>query len=156
MSGNAYGQPSSPCSEVRDWYWKGTIQQLDADEIALDIHHIFPQDWCESQRIGKDRYNSILNKTPISYKANRKIGGEAPSLYLPKLQEQIALEDEEMDMLLASHELTPNLLRIDAFDDFLEDRRSRLSRLIEAALGKPVVRLSETADDGERGVVSGR
>lgn len=139
----------------RDWYWKGTIQQLDADEIALDIHHIFPQDWCESQRIGKDRYNSILNKTPISYKANRKIGSEAPSLYLPKLQEQIALRDEEMDMLLASHELTPDLLRIDAFDDFLEDRRSRLSRLIEAAMGKPVVQLSETADDGERGMVSG-
>ena len=61
----------------KDWYWKATIRELDAEEIALDIHHIFPRDWCEEQGIGKDRYNSVLNKTPISYKANRKIGGDA-------------------------------------------------------------------------------
>ena len=58
----------------KDWYWKATIQELDAEEIALDIHHIFPRDWCEKQGIEKDRYDSVLNKTPISYKANRKIG----------------------------------------------------------------------------------
>ena len=78
-----------------DWYWKATIQELDAEEIALDIHHIFPRDWCEKQGIGKDRYDSVLNKTPISYKANRKIGGDAPSLYVPRLQgeKQVALND---------------------------------------------------------------
>ena len=51
----------------RDWYWKAGIQELDTDEIALDIHHIFPRDWCEGQKIGRDRYDSILNRTPISY-----------------------------------------------------------------------------------------
>ena len=140
---------------ARDWYWKATIQELDADEIALDIHHVFPQDWCQNQEIGKDRYNSILNKTPVSYKANRKIGGEAPSLYLPKLQKQVALNDSEMDEVLASHALAPDLLRRDAFDDFVEDRRRRLSRLVEVAMGKPVVHVSETADHGDSGRVSG-
>ena len=136
----------------KDWYWKAAIQELDTDEIALDIHHIFPRNWCEGQKIGRDRYDSILNKTPISYKANRKIGGEAPSCYLPRLQseKQVALNDSEMDELLASHALAPDLLRRDAFDDFLEDRRSRLSRLVEAAMGKPVVHVSETADYDER------
>ena len=131
----------------KDWYWKATIQELDTDEIALDIHHIFPRDWCErpDRIIERDRYDSILNKTPISYRANRKIGGEAPSHYLPRLQreEQVALDDSEMDELLASHALAPDLLRRDAFDDFIEDRRRRLSRLVERAMGKPVIRVSE-------------
>ena len=130
----------------KDWYWKATIHELDADEIALDIHHIFPRDWCEGQNIGRDRYDSILNKTPISYRANRKIGGDAPSLYLPRLQseKQVALSDSEMDELLVSHALSPDLLRQDAFEDFVEERRRRLSRLVEAAMGKPVVDVSET------------
>ena len=46
----------------KDWYWKATIQELDAEEIALDIHHIFPRDWCEKQGIGKDRYDSVLKQ----------------------------------------------------------------------------------------------
>ena len=122
----------------KDWYWKTTIQELDAEEIALDIHHIFPRDWCEKQGIGKDRYDSVLNKTPISYKANRKIGGDAPSRYVPRLQgeKEVALNDSKMDELLASHALAPDLLRRDAFDDFAEDRRRRLSRLVEVAMGK--------------------
>ena len=125
----------------KDWFWKATIKELDADEIALDIHHIFPRKWCEDNDIGKDRYDSILNKTPISYKANRKIGGDAPSTYLPKIQneKQVGLSDGDMDVLLTSHALSPELLRRDAFDDFVEDRRRRLARLIEEAMGKPVV-----------------
>jgi hypothetical protein len=139
----------------KDWFWKATIKELDADEIALDIHHVFPRNWCENQGIGRDRYDSILNKTPISYKANRKVGGDAPSRYLPRLQQekQVALADDEMDELLASHALAPELLRQDAFEEFLEDRRRRLSRLVERAMGKPVVVMAEDAvyedqDDG--------
>lgn len=131
----------------KDWFWKASIRELDADEIALDIHHIFPRDWCEKQGVGRDRYDSILNKTPISYKANRKLGGDAPSSYLPRIQQekQVGLSDVEMDELLASHALSPDLLRQDAFEEFLEDRRHRLSRLIENAMGKPV---SQSAEGG--------
>ena len=129
----------------RDWFWKGSITELDADEVALDIHHIFPRDWCEQQEIERERYDSILNKTPLSYKANRKVGSDAPSAYLQRLQneKQVQLHDEAMDELLASHALSPDLLRQDAFDAFLEDRRRRLSRLIENAMGKPVVLIAE-------------
>ena len=114
-------------------------------EVALDIHHIFPRDWCEKQGIGRDRYDSVLNKTPISYKANRKVGGDAPSVYLPRLQQekQVRLDDAAMDELLASHALAPALLRGDAFDAFLEDRRERLCALVERAMGKPVVRVAD-------------
>jgi hypothetical protein len=130
----------------KDWFWKAGIKELDTDEVVLDIHHIFPKAWCEEHGLSKDRYDSILNKTPISYKANRKIGGEAPSKYLPKLQKEknVGLSDDEMDELLASHALAPELLRKDAFDDFIEDRRRQLSRLVELAMGKAVNALAET------------
>ena len=68
----------------KDWFWKATIKELDAIEIGLDIHHIFPRKWCKDRKtIARGQYESILNKTQISYKANRKIGGLAPSRYLP-------------------------------------------------------------------------
>jgi len=123
---------------ARDWFWKAGIQKLDAQEVALDIHHIFPRKWCEKRGIPRERYDSILNKTMISYKANRKIGGNAPSSYIRQLQQekQVQLADEEMDELLASHALSPKLLRSDDFEAFLEDRRGRLVTLIEKAMGK--------------------
>lgn len=132
----------------KDWFWKASINELDANEIALDIHHIFPRDWCEKAGIGKDRYDSILNKTPISYKANRKVGGDAPSIYIPRLQreKQVGLSDGQMRELLASHALSPELLLQDDFDAFLEDRRRKLSDLVESAMGKPVSRITETVD----------
>jgi hypothetical protein len=134
----------------RDWFWKSSINELDSDEIALDIHHIFPRDWCEKSGIGKDRYDSILNKTPISYKANRKVGGDAPSIYIPRLQreKQVGLSDTQMSELLASHALSPELLLQDAFDAFLEDRRRKLSELVESAMGKPVTRMPEIVESG--------
>lgn len=133
---------------AKDWFWKASIQELDANEVALDIHHIFPRDWCEKQGIARDRYDSILNKTPISYKANRKIGGDAPSAYIPRIQseKQVELADDAMDALLASHALEPALLRSDDFDRFIEDRRRRLLRLIERAMGKQIM-LSEEPEE---------
>lgn len=136
---------------ARDWFWKAGIQELDMNEAALDIHHIFPQEWCKRNGIPKDSYDSILNKTPLSYKANRKIGGDAPSAYLPKIQSepQVRMSDAHMNELLSSHALDPALLRADAYSDFIGDRRKRLGELISAAMGKPVSLVQETADYGD-------
>lgn len=126
---------------AKDWFWKATIQELDAEqELALDIHHIFPRKWCEDRGLDYKIYDSILNKTSISYKANRKIGGDAPSIYLPKIQneKQVGLSDEQMNELLASHSISPTLLREDDFEEFIADRRNQLIALIAKAMGKAV------------------
>jgi hypothetical protein len=129
----------------QDWLWKAGIQELDLDEVALDIHHIFPRDWCIKQGIRKESYDSILNKTTLSYKANRKISGYAPSVYLPRLQaeKQVQLTDEQMNEILFSHALDPNLLRTDNYDAFIADRRMRLSRLVSTAMGKQISTIPE-------------
>ena len=46
-----------------DFFWKASIKELDAQEIALDIHHIFPRAWCEEKGIPKKtvRYDCQQN-----------------------------------------------------------------------------------------------
>ncbi|MBP1151804.1 DUF262 domain-containing protein [Methylocaldum sp. RMAD-M] len=98
---------------AQDFFWKSTIRELDEtdwEDCKLDIHHIFPKAWCEANNIPEKRYNSVLNKTPISYKANRMIGGKAPSDYLKQLQQHasVGLDDPQMDAILATHCLAPS------------------------------------------------
>ena len=121
---------------AKDFFWKAEIKELDQEDIALDIHHIFPQDWCEKQGIKRDTYNSIINKTPISYKANRKIGGHAPSLYLRKLQDEktVQLSDQEMNALVSSHGIDASALRADDFERHYQARKLALLDLIQRAM----------------------
>ncbi|MFT5700275.1 MAG: hypothetical protein ACI8ZB_003147 [Desulforhopalus sp.] len=108
----------------------------------VDIHHIFPKDWCKKQGVKPDVYDSIINKTPLSYRTNRIIGGVAPSVYLEKLengnQSTPPIQRETLDAYLKSHLIDSALLREDRFEAFLEDRQRRLLRLIEQATGKSV------------------
>lgn len=123
---------------AKDFFWKETIQALNFEEMALDIHHIFPKAWCADQGIKPSVYDSIVNKTPISYKANRMIGRRAPSEYVASLQEhkQVGLDDAEMDEILRSHRINPTDLRGDCFSEFYQSRKRALIGLINEAMGK--------------------
>ncbi len=119
----------------------------------VDIHHIFPQDWCKKNGIKPAVYDSIINKTPLSYRTNRIIGGEAPSVYLAKLQKGNGttippIEPDRLNAYLKSHLIEPMLLRTDAFDAFIVDRQKKLLRLIEEATGK----IAYTGDIQDEGV----
>jgi len=106
----------------------------------VDIHHIFPQDWCRKHGIAPSIYDSIINKTPLSYRTNRILGGVAPSDYIAKLekgdQKTPSIEREKLDGYLRSHLINPIILRGDDFGAFMEDRQKRLLNLIEQATGK--------------------
>lgn len=107
----------------------------------VDIHHIFPQDWCKKQGIQPTVYDSIINKTPLSFRTNRIIGGVAPSEYLAKLEkgdtQTPAIQQERLDAYLRSHLIDLVILRSDDFNAFMADRQKRLLGLIEQATGKP-------------------
>jgi hypothetical protein len=137
---------------AEDFFWKGDIQELDNQGVELDIHHIFPRAWCEAQRIPPRIYDAIINKTPISYKANRMIGGDAPSQYLARLQEhkQVQLSDEAMDAILEGHRIPTDALRADDFEAFYQQRKRRLLEIIEKAMGKkPLAGSDEGAEKPE-------
>lgn len=106
----------------------------------VDIHHIFPKKWCADQGIKAKIFDSIINKTPLSYRTNRIIGGVAPSAYIAALEKgnstTPSIDGDRLDAYLGSHLIDPALLRGDKFADFLEDRQRRLLSLIEQATGK--------------------
>jgi hypothetical protein len=108
----------------------------------VDIHHVFPQDWCKKHGIKPSVFDSIINKTPLSYRTNRIIGGVAPSEYLAKLEKgneaTPSIDRSKLDAYLASHLIDPSVLRADDFDAFMVERQKRLLTLIEQATGKAV------------------
>lgn len=118
----------------------------------VDIHHLFPQDWCKRAGIKPKVFDSIINKTPLSYRTNRIIGGVAPSEYLRKLetgnQNNPPIERARLDAFLRSHLLDPDLLRRDAFEEFMTDRQNRLLDLIQRATGK-LVYTGDAPDEGQ-------
>ncbi|MEA5604700.1 GmrSD restriction endonuclease domain-containing protein [Nostoc sp. UHCC 0252] len=135
---------------AQDFFWKVAIRDLDEtdwEERKLDIHHIFPKSWCDKQGIPASRYNSILNKTPISFKANRMIGGKAPSEYLVQLQkhDSVQLDDAGMNVILATHQIDAITLRQDDFEGFMASRQRMILAKIEAAMGKPVLAVDDSA-----------
>lgn len=115
----------------------------------VDIHHIFPKDWCKRQGIPSKVYDSIINKTPLSARTNRIIGGDAPSNYLRKLESEFSANGEhELDLRLRTHLIDPAALRSDNFSEFMKSRQAELVRLIEEATGKPVIITeNDEADD---------
>lgn len=126
---------------------------------GVDIHHIFPQDWCEKRKINEKIYDSVINKTPLSYRTNRIIGGIAPSEYLAKLElgkknakgqiENPPIPADMLDSYLVSHCISPQFLRADDFESFMKDRRQALLNLISKATGHSIAEGAPTVDEGE-------
>ena len=110
----------------------------------VDIHHVFPEAWCKPKGIKPEVYNSIINKTPLSARTNRIIGGVAPSTYLARLEkggeQNPPIAADRLESILRTHEIGVALLQANDFDAFFNDRRERLLKLIETAMGKPAVR----------------
>jgi len=138
---------------ARDFFWADKMANLDLDDVKLDIHHIFPKKWCEDRNpvIQPRIYNAIVNKTAISYKANRMIGGKAPSQYLAQIQghAQVKINNSEMNEILSSHLIDPSALRSDSFEAFYSMRKSALLALVERTMGKSALDASIVADEND-------
>ena len=125
----------------------------------VDIHHIFPQAWCEAQKIDIKIYDTVINKTPLSYRTNRIIGGVAPSKYLTKLElgkqntdgqiENPPIAPALLDSYLSSHCISPIHLRADDFESFMKERRKALLTIIGSATGHSVSEAAESPEEGE-------
>lgn len=103
---------------------------------SIDIHHIFPADYCEG-KYPREKWNSIINKTMISASTNRSIGGVAPSQYVNKLFRRHH-NTESVKQAIETHKIDFDLLYSDNFSSFFIDRAKRLLNRIEAATGKTV------------------
>jgi hypothetical protein len=109
-------------------------------EDRIDIHHIFPQDWCRRNGIDARRCDSIVNKTPLSARTNRMISKNAPSDYLIRIQRNAGIDEMRMEHILSSHCIEQGALRSNDFDAFFMAREAALLDRIERAMGKPIAR----------------
>jgi|GEM_PF-81648 len=117
----------------------------------LDIHHIFPKVWCDQHGVDNRQADSIVNKTAIAAKTNRMIGGNAPSLYIDRLQQNAGIDQVTMDIIFTSHAIDTTALRADDFATFYARRSEALLSRIGLAMGKVLSGISAIAlqDEGE-------
>ena len=106
-------------------------------EEDTDIHHIFPEAHCQSMGYPKQKWNSVVNKTPIYASSNRSIGGRAPSEYVKTMKNK-GLSDEMVATAISSHKVDYELLVTNQFDAYFTDRAIKLLDRIELATGKKV------------------
>lgn len=103
-----------------------------------DIHHIFPRAYCENNNYKKEKWNSIVNKTPLFARTNRILGGKAPSEYLGRIAKENQVTIADLDRYIESHKINIGYLRSDDFDKFFISRAKELLDLISGAMGKTI------------------
>lgn len=104
----------------------------------IDIHHVFPRKYCEGKRYSREKWNSVLNKTPIGYSTNRTIGAVAPSEYLAKIVAKGLVASQKLDSYLKTHLLNVDAMKTDDFDAFIIERAKKLLDAISKATGNPI------------------
>jgi len=114
---------------------------------TVDIHHVFPKKWAEDKKIPPNTFNSIINKTPLSARTNRIIGGNAPSDYLASLESRDDLNPAVLDDRIATHLIDTTLLREDNFEGFFAARHKALLDVIGKAMGKTLEMDTQTPVD---------
>lgn len=125
--------------KCRDFMNDTTIDIVNSMIQAPDIHHIFPEAYCEKVGIKRQKYNSVVNKTPILAETNRSIGGNALSIYTKTILKKVSsLSEADLRDRIESHKVDYDALVADDFDKYFIDRAKNLLDLIESAMGKPV------------------
>lgn len=120
---------------AQDFSGGGGLNAILFHDSGQDHHHIFPWNALSQLPVPiKDpRADSIINKTLISAAANRSISGKLPSKYVMEWRNKLGAE--QYDRILESHEIDPELLSKDLWNEFILDRRERLKTLIESVCG---------------------
>jgi hypothetical protein len=132
---------------ARDFRTGDTATVQSYFEDAIDIHHIFPKHWCEDQEIDPRQRESIVNKTPLTARTNRIIGGGAPSTYLKSLRERHGASESSLNENLKSHLILSDALLQDDFNAHFEWRQQALLEQISTLMGKTLQNNPEERQD---------
>ncbi|MFD7063516.1 DUF262 domain-containing protein [Streptomyces sp. NPDC059906] len=124
-----------------DWFFHGEpINEQFLIGQYVDIRQVFPKAWLEQNGVDGSRMSSIVNKTPLSYRALQAMGASAPSAYLAAFERHTGSPGDWFDDIVGTHLIDAKTLRADDFDAFYRDRTARLLELVEREMGKAAVR----------------
>lgn len=122
----------------RDFYKGTTMDIVKSMDESPDIHHIFPEAYCAKQGYRKEKWNSIVNKTPLLPESNRSIGGDAPSVYSEKIMKRAAIDEDTLRKRVESHLVNYDAFISDDFNAYFISRARSILEVIETAMGKTV------------------
>lgn len=125
-------------NNAKDWISGTEMSITNYIEERSDIHHIFPQEYCEKMGYDKRKWNSIINKTPIFFSTNRYIGGVAPSEYISKIIRNKGLTEAEVLCFVNTHFINTEMLINNNFEEFIINRAIKLLDAIESVIGKKI------------------
>ena len=124
--------------KCRDFVQGTTMDIVKSMDESPDIHHIFPESYCKKLDYPKERWNSIINKTPLLPESNRQIGGDAPSKECQKIMKEAQIEEAQLKARVESHLINFQAFINDDFETYFIDRAKAIMSVIEAAMGKTI------------------
>lgn len=124
--------------QCRDFMQGITMDIVKSMDESPDIHHIFPEAYCKKMGFDKNKWNSIVNKTPLLPASNRQIGGEAPSVYSKSIMKKAEIDEAELKYRVESHLINYDFLVSDDFDHYFIARAKAILKVIEGAMGKTI------------------
>ena len=122
----------------RDFVTDTIMDVVKSMDETPDIHHIFPEAYCKKAALPREKWNSIINKTPLLASSNRFIGGAAPSVYSARIMQSASIDTAEFKKRIESNLIKYEAFIADDFNAYFIDRAKKLLRLIEQVTGKPV------------------
>ncbi|WP_433151896.1 GmrSD restriction endonuclease domain-containing protein [Actinomadura nitritigenes] len=138
---------------AKDWTHNRTpIDESIFYDHQVGLYLVFPKSWCEKNKVPRERYESIVNKTLLAHRTGQLVGQRAPKTYLQSLETDTGLPANWLDDIIATHLIDPAALREEDFKRFYQDRARQLRLLIEKAMGKeaiPAAQAPESPDDYE-------
>ncbi|MYV98398.1 DUF262 domain-containing protein [Streptomyces sp. SID3343] len=115
--------------DVRDWVDGDRLDDSREDSSArIEYHHVFP-DAAIAGAHPKELRNSVANFAFVSSRTKRAIGTRTPARYIPTLDRE-HLTGHWMPM-------DPALWTVEAFPEFLAQRRRLMAATLNAMLGLP-------------------
>lgn len=124
--------------QCRDFMQGTTMDIVKSMDEAPDIHHIFPEAYCKKMNYSEDKWNSIINKTPLLPASNRQIGGDAPSQYSKKIMKNAEIDETQLKNRVESHLIDYNAFIADDFENYFIARAKALLKVIEVAMDKKI------------------
>ncbi|MFC9038835.1 GmrSD restriction endonuclease domain-containing protein [[Kitasatospora] papulosa] len=130
-----------------DWHHTGApLSPGRLDEYGVDVRQIFPKAWFRRGNSDGLPTSSIVNKTPLSYRAAMDMTG-APSSYLSTMIAASDMRSEWFDDVLTTHLIDPEALRESDYERFYRDRSKQLQDLVHSAMGKRTMLRDLPGDD---------
>jgi hypothetical protein len=100
---------------------------------ASEVHHLFPKAWLQQRGIRDPRFiNQVPNLATVGWHQNIVIGNRGPAEYVPRLREQLGIDDGKWGRMCAEHALPPRWELME-YDEFLRERRRRMADIIRVA-----------------------